>query len=248
MQAMTVEKRPGDIPAGSESFRSDYTKLAEDYDALRFEGTGGRLNAKADARIIDEFITLAGASRVLDVPTGTGRIFDYLAHRNVEIIGCDLTQAMLDKAAARKSTKRPVLIRGDASDLPFPAGTIECITCLRLFHLVPHDARSRITFEFARVLQPGGHIICSFTNGWYGGGINWITNRADRPFYFLRAGEIGGLFPGFRVLAVRGNFWPLQRYASSLGPAIESWSLRLNSVFPFNRLCWEVFYLLQKPV
>jgi SAM-dependent methyltransferase len=245
---MTVDKRAGHVPGGSESFRLDYTDLAADYDNLRFEGTSGRLNAKADARIIDELISIAGASRVLDVPTGTGRLFDYLAHRDVEIIGCDLTQAMLDKAATRRSTKRPMLIRGDASDLPFPTGTIECITCLRLFHLVPHDSRRGITNELSRVLQPGGHIICSFTNGWYGGGINWIRNRADKPFYFLRAGEIGSLFPGFRVLAVRGNFWPLQRYAANLGPAIESWSLRLNRVFPFNRLCWEVFYLLQKPV
>src|SRR5918999_1637747 len=108
MQAMTVDKLPGHVPAGGESFRLDYTELAADYDVLRFEGTGGRLNAKADARIINELITIAGASRVLDVPTGTGRIFDYLAHRTVEIIGCDLTQAMLDKAATRKSTKRPV--------------------------------------------------------------------------------------------------------------------------------------------
>jgi SAM-dependent methyltransferase len=245
---MTVDKRPGHVLAGIESFRQDYTELAADYDELRFEGPGGQFNANADARIINELITIAGASRVLDVPTGTGRIFDYLAHRNVEIIGCDLTQGMLDKAATRRSTKRPALIRGDASELPFPTGTIECITCLRLFHLVPNDSRRRITNELSRVLQPGGHIICSFTNGWYGGGVNWIRNRADKPLYFLRAGEIGGLFPGFRVLAVRGNFWPLQRYLTNLGPAIESWSLRLNRVFPFNRLCWEVFYLLQKPV
>lgn len=245
---MTVDKRPGQAPAASESFRLDYTELAADYDHLRFEGTKGRFNAKADARIIDEFITIAGASRVLDVPTGTGRVFDYLAHRNVEIIGCDLTQAMLDKAASRRSTKRPKLIRGDASVLPFPTGTIECITCLRLFHLIPHDSRRAITNELSRVLQPGGHIICSFTNGWYGGGINWLTNRADKPLYFLRSGELGGLFPGFGVLAVRGNFWPLQRHTTHLGPAVESWSLRLNRVFPFNRLCWEVFYLLQKPV
>jgi ubiquinone/menaquinone biosynthesis C-methylase UbiE len=234
-------------PQGIESFRTDYTELAADYDALRFEGTSGRFNTKADARIIDELVTLTGASRVLDVPTGTGRVFDYLAHRNVEIIGCDLTQAMLDKAAARKSTKRPVLIRGDASDLPFPTGTIECITCLRLFHLIPYDSRRPITSELSRVVKPGGHIICSFTNGWYGGGINWMTNPADKPLYFLHAGEIDRLFPGFRVRAVRGNFWPLQRYSTNLGPAIESWSFRLNRVFPFNRLCWEVFYLLQKP-
>ena len=245
---MTVDERPGHVPAGSESFRTDYTELAADYDHLRFEGSNGRFNTKADARIINELITLAGASQVLDVPTGTGRVFDYLAHRNVEIIGCDLTQAMLDKAATRRSTKRPMLIRGDASDLPFPTGTIECITCLRLFHLVPNDSRRAITSELSRVLQSGGHIICSFTNGWYGGGINWMTNRADKPLYFLHAGEIDRLFPGFRVLAVRGNFWPLQRYSSKLGPAIESLSLRLNRVFPFNRLCWEVFYLLQKPV
>lgn len=247
MHSMTVDKRPGHGAAPGESFRADYTELAANYDDLRFAGTSGQFNTKADARIIDELITLAGPSRVLDVPTGTGRIFDYLAHRNVEVIGCDLTQAMLDKAASRPSTKRPVLIRGDASNLPFPTGTIECITCLRLFHLVPHESRRGITNEFARVLQPGGHVICSFTNGWYGGGINWMRNSAETPLYFLRAGEISGLFPGFRVLAVRGNFWPLQRYATNLGPAIESWSLRLNRVFPFNRLCWEVFYLLQKP-
>lgn len=242
---VTVDNRPRHSP---DSFRSDYTELAANYDAIRFKGSSGQFNTKADSRIINELITMAGASRVLDVPTGTGRVFDYLAHRNVEIIGCDLTQAMLDQAAARKLPKRPVLLRGDASALPFPTGTIECITCLRLFHLVPYESRRPITSELSRVLQPGGHIICSFTNGWYGGGINWVANSADKPLYFLHAGEVARLFPGLQVRAVRGNFWPLQRHSTSLGPAIESLSFRLNSFFPFNRLCWEVFFLLQKPV
>jgi ubiquinone/menaquinone biosynthesis C-methylase UbiE len=228
-------------------FRQDYTDLAANYDQIRFLGTKGAFNTKADARIIDELVGMAGASVVLDVPTGTGRVYDYLAHRNVQIIGCDFTRGMLDKAAARNTRKHPMLIRGDAADLPFPNGAIECITCLRFFHLIPPASRRRITTELSRVLQPRGHAICSFTNGWYGGGLNWVKNRTDNPLYFLHAGEIADLFPGFRIRAIRGNFWPGQRYSANLGPAIESWSFQLNRVFPFNRLCWEIFYLLQKP-
>lgn len=239
--------RDAEAPEDKPVFRQDYGDLAANYDQLRFSGSKGAFNTKADASVIDDLVGAAGASLVLDVPTGTGRIYDYLRHRDLQIIGCDLTPEMLEKAAARRIQSRPLLIRGDASDLPFRGGTVECITCLRFFHLIPHESRRMIATELSRVLQPGGHIICSFTNGWYGGGINWARRWAGKPLHFLAPGEVTSLFPRFHVRAVRGNFWPLQRYSSNLGPAVESFSFRLNRRFPFNRICWEIFYLLQKP-
>ena len=227
-------------------FRQDYTHLADDYDLARFHGTKGAFNTRADARIIDELVGLAGASVILDVPTGTGRICDYLAHRDVEVVGCDLTNAMLHKAAMRRRPPK-TLIRCDASQLPFQSGAVECVTCLRFFHLIPHGSRAAIASELSRVLAPQGHLICSFTNGWYAGGVSWLKKAVGRnPLHLLKPGELPTLFPGFCVRAVRGNFWPLQRYSRLLGELAETWSHQMNRYFPLNRMCWEVFYLLQK--
>lgn len=61
--------------------------------------------------------------RVLDVGCGTGRAFDPLLDRGWEVVGCDASEGMLDKAAEKFGSRVP-LIQADARDLETiaPAG------------------------------------------------------------------------------------------------------------------------------
>lgn len=227
--------------------RRDYSALADTYDEVRFRGRNGRFLYETDASIVRELVELTGASSLLDVPVGTGRVLDYLKDMPIRIVGTDLTPGMLDHARARL-TSQQTLLRADASRLPVQSGAMDCITCLRFFHLFAPCDRPPFVREFARVLKPDGYLLCSFTNGWYGGGINWVRRALGRrSVEFVWPGEVNRLFPHWEVCAVRGNFLPLQGFFASTSSWAEKTMRRMTSKFPLNHLCWERFYLLRKP-
>lgn len=228
------------------SLRHDYTAISSDYDEARFSGWSGEFLSRADATIVQELVALVHPSVVADIPIGTGRVAEYLQSSNVQVIGCDLTLAMLDRTRKRNPPNLRGLVQCDASSLPFSDNSLDCITCLRFFHLFPPHERHHFVSEFERVLRPGGYLIVSFTNGWYAGGLNWIRKAiGQRTVFFQYRHEMARLFRGWSVLALRGNFLPFQRYLSKCAPLAERLGFILTSLPPFNRLCWERFYLLR---
>jgi ubiquinone/menaquinone biosynthesis C-methylase UbiE len=235
--------------------RQYYTDLAEDYDTIRFGGTKGALVEYADATILKDFLSIVRANiplrtlTLIDVPVGTGRALKYMEDELIHIVGCDITPAMLKIARKISHHHCLGLIQADASELPFPNESFDCISALRFFHLFPLTSRKLFSQEFGRILKPGGFIICSFTNGWYGFGLNWVRQlrRKSGVYLLFSSGEIKTLFPGWKMHALRGNYLPLEWAVSNLGLQAKALSSWLTGHFPLNRFCHERFYLLQKP-
>ena len=104
---------------------------------------------------------------ILDLACGTGD-FTYLLARRLnpdEIIGCDLSEGMLQFARAKQARQhfeagqqeRITFVRGDALDLQFDDGSFEAVTIaygVRNFQDL--DAGLH---EMYRVLSPGGHLL-----------------------------------------------------------------------------------------
>ena len=94
---------------------------------------------------------LAPGDRVVDVAAGTGDLCRELERAGLRAVGVDLSWGMLGHA----STSAP-LVQADALRLPFPAASIEGLTCgFALRNLV--DLPSFFA-EAARVVTPGGRI------------------------------------------------------------------------------------------
>ena len=100
-------------------------------------------------------------ARALDVGTGTGAGAIAIGRRfpQAEIVGADLSDAML--AEARRALPgdlrgRVEFRRADASALPFPDAS---------FDLVAHANMIPFFDEVARVLAPGGHALFAFSGG-----------------------------------------------------------------------------------
>jgi len=103
---------------------------------------------------------LTGSERVLDIATGPGYIAEALAATAREVVGVDLTEAML--AIGRERTKERgvsnVSFRAaDAENLPFENGAFDVVVCrLALHHLLkPLD----VLREMARVSRAGGTVL-----------------------------------------------------------------------------------------
>ncbi|MGQ9697771.1 MAG: bifunctional demethylmenaquinone methyltransferase/2-methoxy-6-polyprenyl-1,4-benzoquinol methylase UbiE [Armatimonadota bacterium] len=112
---------------------------------------------------------LKPGGRALDVCTGTGDLARVLAERvgpSGVVIGVDFCEPMLrlavHKLARTKSTGRgactPVLVLADALALPFPDDTFDAATVG--FGMRNVQNIHQAFFEMARVVRPGGRVVC----------------------------------------------------------------------------------------
>lgn len=226
--------------------RKSYTEIADSYDQVRFSSPDGRFLYQLDRDIITKLLAGLDIKIVLDCPTGTGRVLEYLSPMKLDVTGVDYTAEMLDEAKLIADRVGATIMQGDASKLPFEDEAFDCVISLRFFHLFDTDARRQFTAEFSRVVRIGGYVLVSFTNGWYGGGLNWAKKRLGcNTVYFESRGEVQRLFPNFEIERVHGNFLPKQ-YLIDRIPLLGRLVRKAEGVFPVNRLCWERFYLLKR--
>ena len=103
---------------------------------------------------------LTGTERVLDIATGPGYIAEAFAAVAREVVGVDLTEAML--AIGKERTKERGVTNvsfraADAEHLPFESAAFDVVVCrLALHHLLkPLD----VLREMARVCREGGKVV-----------------------------------------------------------------------------------------
>jgi SAM-dependent methyltransferase len=113
------------------------------------------LFAECAERLLD--LTGPGAGdRVLDLACGTGIVARRAAARADlgRLVGCDVSDAMLDVARSESEGLDAQWYRADAVALPFPDGSFDVVYCQQgLQYLSDPVAGLR---EMARVLAPGG--------------------------------------------------------------------------------------------
>lgn len=103
---------------------------------------------------------LSGSERVLDIATGPGYIAEGFASVARDVVGVDLTEAML--AIANERTKARGISNvtfqaADAQNLPFENGAFDVVVCrLALHHL---QKPLQVLREMARVCRAGGTVL-----------------------------------------------------------------------------------------
>lgn len=103
---------------------------------------------------------LTGTERVLDIATGPGYIAEAFAKNSREVLGMDLTEAMLAIARARteeRAVKNISFSTGDAQNLPFDEGLFDVVVCRLALHHVQQPAK--VVSEMARVGRRGGMVL-----------------------------------------------------------------------------------------
>ncbi len=103
---------------------------------------------------------LKGDERVLDIATGPGYIAEAFAGSAREVVGVDLTDAML-AIGKQRTTERGIanvsFRVADAQNLPFENGAFDVVVCrLALHHLVQP---LQVLREMARVCRAGGTVL-----------------------------------------------------------------------------------------
>jgi len=118
----------------------EFDRIAPVYDETRQPPSDGQLNA------LEEL--LAGCRTVLDAGVGTGRFAVPLRARGFEVVGVDLSLAMMRRARSKGIAR---LIQGDVRRLPFSHGSVDAAFMSHVLQLLP-DPRA-VLAELGRVAR-----------------------------------------------------------------------------------------------
>ena len=95
---------------------------------------------------------------ILDVATGTGSMAMALSATATEVVGIDLSTAMLHKARSKRGKRKLTFLQMDASSMTFADETFDIVTISLGLHDMPQAIRSRVVGEVRRVLKKDGRL------------------------------------------------------------------------------------------
>ena len=154
-----------------------------------------------DREVLDHFAQrVAEKGKVCDLGCGPGQLVRYLHERGADVLGVDLSPAMVEEA--RRANPDIEFTQGDMRALDIPDDSLAGIAA---FYCIIHIARDDVTGvlrELKRVLQPGGLLLLAFQLG------DQVVHRDEwwgRPvsidFTFFASEEMAGYLrdAGFEI-------------------------------------------------
>jgi SAM-dependent methyltransferase len=152
---------------GEQPSSINFDRAADYYDRTR------ALSPPAMQRVVELLMAeLAGEGPCLEIGIGTGRIAVPLFRSGIEIVGVDISQAMLDRLVANAGGRVPFpLARGDATRLPFAEDSVGSAVTSHVLHLI--SPWQEVLGEVARVVRPGG-VFLNNLGGWRDARGGWV--------------------------------------------------------------------------
>lgn len=143
--------------------RAVYDKAASRY--VQFVGTeiNSATEGPIDRALLVAFIELIKRQtvvRVADVGCGPGRVAAFMAEHGLEVVGVDVSQAML--AVARTAHPHIRFEEGQLDALPIESEVLAAAVCWYSIIYTPPDRLAEAFGELKRVLMPGGYALLAF--------------------------------------------------------------------------------------
>ena len=165
---------------GKEWYQAD--DVAEEYDDKRFSEGGAFIDRREKEAVLSALGPVED-KRILEVACGTGRFTVMMAQQGADIIGLDISPAMLtqgrQKAKQVGVDDHVEFMRGDAARLPFPDDHFDAVFAMRFFHLADRP----VTFlrELRRVSK-GQVFFDTFNLGSTRVIYNWLLPMGSRLY------------------------------------------------------------------
>ncbi|MBI2486384.1 MAG: class I SAM-dependent methyltransferase [Deltaproteobacteria bacterium] len=105
------------------------------------------------------FTNARNGSRILDVGTGTGKQAFAFAKKGYDVIGIDLSEAMLEVANKKNKYENVKFEVADAINLPFVNNSFDVSCASFVLHNMPLTIREKALKEMVRVTKPKGMIV-----------------------------------------------------------------------------------------
>src|SRR3990172_12383492 len=114
----------------------------------------------ANARAVERVVGGAPAN-ALEIGVGPGTALQELVRAQRQVVGIDVSAAMLRHASSRlaQASGPARLVRADALRLPFAKNTFDAVLSTFVLDLLPDDELRPMLGELSRVLVPGGRAV-----------------------------------------------------------------------------------------
>lgn len=165
--------------------RVSYNRVAGEY--------ARRMNDELDHKPFERDLLSAFATSaqglICDLGCGPGHAAAYLRQRGAEVVGVDLSDAMIEQARLLHPEIR--FIQADMRRLPFGDASLAGIVALySLIHLAPAEVPAAL-LECRRVLWAGGALLVSFHCGAETRHFDeWWGERVDLDFHFFTSQQM----------------------------------------------------------
>ena len=152
-----------------------------------------RLSDTRERRLLQRVFEIVGThDRVLDLPSGTGRLFRTIQPFGRRWYETDVSREMLKLARVNLEQWKPHLVQASAFHMPYKTGAFDCVFSARLTHHIPDPAeRDRFIRELGRVSSDW--VVLTFFHTWSVKNvlrrIRWLWNR-KRPKITMTTGEL----------------------------------------------------------
>lgn len=205
---MAGDLRPRDATEHRQATQAAYDQLARVWSQTTDRGPwNGLLERPALRSLVPRPLT--GMS-VLDAGCGSGAQCEWLAESGADVIGIDLSPAMIEQARRRCGARARLTVADLSSPLDLSPGCLDGVTCSLALHYL-NDWSVPLS-SFASALRPGG----------------WAVISLDHPFAPPLSGQRGGYFDQELVtdtwtkadVTVTQHFW-----RRPLGDAIAAFAM-----------------------
>ena len=128
--------------------------------------------------LADLHTRLPAHAAVLDIGCGCGvPVARFLANAGHQVTGVDISDVQIERA--RRLVPHGTFIRADATQLDFPAASLDAIVCLYALIHMPLPEQPRLIRRIASWLRPGGWLLATAGHdAWTGTENNWLDGPA----------------------------------------------------------------------
>lgn len=209
---------------------TSFDRVATIYDDTR----GGERRGNHFA---DDLASWIRGSRIVELGVGTGVIANGLRRHGVDVVGIDLSDAMMRAAVERIG---PCVAVADVDRLPLADASVDTALFVWVLQLVPDPIATLA--EAARVVRPGGRVITILSNGEYAPGDEMspifdelaALRPERRPRGQLVAADVEGLN------LEHDGFTGWDEFDSSVSDQIAGIEQRIySSMFDIDDTTWE---------
>ncbi len=169
------------------------------------------------------------AGRLLDLGCGKGRFANRLEDLGAEVLGLDLSLAMLRSGQVEGRSR----VRGSARRLPFRDSSFDAVYAVEVLQHVAPVAIGSVLAEACRVLRPGGRLVIVDRNAlaidpnrpWLPSlVVKWVDERRGRWMYPANSPARERWFwPGALERRLRSHFQEIQKEALRLPIEAGRW-------------------------
>jgi len=143
--------------------RTSYDTVADSYADYVRESLSEEPYLRAALALFAELVHVAGGGPVADVGCGPGQVAAYLHDLGLDIVGIDLSPAMVDVARREHPGLRFKV--GSMTDLDLADASVAGLLAFWSLVHVPDHALPGVFGHFRRALRPGGPLLLGFHVG-----------------------------------------------------------------------------------